>query len=297
MEFVGNIFRGFLKYNMKQLRGINMEESISLSILHSAPQSECEDSEELTVISSGPSILPSPLPTFSSQNMQFSPVGISTLSSPNFIELLLATRRDLLEQKEKSLKKSRKPKKKSTKTKLLCVNCRELKSSYKILDCKCVCNNYLDCPDCYELYCNNKIACSCSVMNEIPDSNNSSVLIENANISKHYSKAMWVLSIIDMLSDSELDQQQRLLINVQSTLVVKVKITIDELAWEVPCEFTVKDLMDLIEMVTKKRGEIFCNGELLDTRFMLGFVRLYIWRKNDMLTVELIEDIHSGINK
>lgn len=274
-----------------------MDESISLSILHSAPQSECEDSEELTVISSGPSILPPSLPTFSSQNMQFSPVGVSTLSSPNFISLLLAARRDLLEQKEKSLKKSRKPKKKSSKSKLLCVNCGVLKSSYKILDCKCICNSYSDCPDCYELYSSNKIVCTCSVMNEIPDSNNSSVLIENANISKHYSKAMWVLSIIDMLSDSELDQQQRLLINVQSTLVVKVRLTIDELAWEVPCEFTVKDLMDLIEMVARKKGEIYCNGELLDTRFMLGFVRLYIWRKNDMLTVELIEDVHSRINK
>jgi len=273
---------------VKHLLCINMEESISQSILHSAPQSECEDSEDLIVVSETPSILPFTLPSFSAQKNFFSPVGVSTLSSPNFIDMLLSTRKNLSEQREKSLKKPRKSKPKPSKTKALCSLCGEKRLIAKILECKCVCNLYLDCPECFDLHPGDTKLCSCSVVNDTPDSNNSSGLIENANISKNYSKAMWMLSILDMLSDSEMDQQQRLLVNVHSTLVVKVKIKFEELAWEVPCEFTVKDLMDLIEMVTKKKGEISCNGSSLDLRFMLGFVRLYIWRKNDMLTVELI---------
>lgn len=265
-----------------------MEESISQSILHSAPQSECEDSEDLIVISETPSILPFTLPSFSPQKNSFSPVGISTLSSPNFIDMLLSTRNNLSEQREKSLKKPRKSKTKPSKTKAVCSLCGENRLICNSLEYKSICNLYLDCSECFDLHSGDKKLCSCSAVNDTPDSNNSSVLIENANISKHYSKAMWMLSILDMLSDSEMDQQQRLLVNVHSTLVVKVNIGFEQLAWEVPCEFTVKDLMDLIEMVTKTKGEIFCNGSSLDLRFMLGFVRLYIWRKNDMLTVELI---------
>jgi hypothetical protein len=130
--------------------------------------------------------------------------------------------------------------------------------------------------------------CNCLEENVAPDSNSSSVIIENASLSKKYSKAMWMLSIIDMLSDSEIDEQQRLLLNLNSTLVVKVKTKSQEMAWEVPSEFTVKDLKDLVDKMVNVRGEVTCDGGMLDSRLMLGFVRLYIWRKNDMLTIELI---------
>ena len=98
---------------------------------------------------------------------------------------------------------------------------------------------------------------------------------------------MWVLSILDMMTDEEIFEQQKRLINLQSTLVVKVVTKIGEHAWEVSCEFTVSDLVDLVFIATNEKGKIFCNGSQLDPRLMLGFVRLYIWRKIDLLTLEL----------
>jgi hypothetical protein len=127
--------------------------------------------------------------------------------------------------------------------------------------------------------------CGCGV--KIASDNNAGI-IENAYISKKYYEAMWMLSIIDMLTDTELAEQQKLLINLQSTLVVKVQSKLGDCAWEVPCEFTVKDLLDLVYLVTAQKGTIHCNGNDLDPRLMLGFVRLYLWRKTDMVSVELI---------
>ncbi|OMJ79282.1 hypothetical protein SteCoe_20751 [Stentor coeruleus] len=99
---------------------------------------------------------------------------------------------------------------------------------------------------------------------------------------------MWMLGIIDLLTDEEMDEQQRTLVNLKSTLVVKVISKLGEHAWEVPCGFTVNDLKDLVCMMTSQTGTFMCDGSMLDTRLMLGFVRLYIWRKIDLLTVELI---------
>jgi hypothetical protein len=129
---------------------------------------------------------------------------------------------------------------------------------------------------------------SCPPNSDRKDKDSSSDLIENPYIPKKYSEAMWMLSIIDMLTDAEMEEQQRLLINLQSTLVVKVVSNLGEHAWEVPCEFTVNDLLDLVYLITNQKGSIACAGSTLDARFMLGFVRLYIWRKIDMLTLELI---------
>ena len=91
-----------------------------------------------------------------------------------------------------------------------------------------------------------------------------------------------------MLTDSEIAEQQKLLLNLKSTLVVKVRTSKADYAWEVSCEFTVNDLVDLVFLITSQKGSVYCNESLLDNRLMLGFVRLFIWRKIDMLTVELI---------
>ena len=97
-----------------------------------------------------------------------------------------------------------------------------------------------------------------------------------------------MLSMMGILSDKEIYDQQKLLINLQSTLVVKVQSKLGDYAWEVPCEFSVGDLTELVNIATNQVGNLQCDSNLIDHRLMLGFVRLYVWRKIDLLTLELI---------
>ena len=113
-------------------------------------------------------------------------------------------------------------------------------------------------------------------------------LLENVRITKRYSEAMWMLSVMDMMTDKEISEQQKLLLNLRSTLVVKVQSKLGDFAWEVPCEFTGKDLVDLVRISTNQQGIMYCNSVEIDLRLMLGFVRSYVWRKADLLTVEMI---------
>ena len=261
-----------------------MEDCFSFDVLNSAPESECEESEEIIVLNPSPSLIPFPQSDFSWAMSQISPTGVSLISSPKFIELLVETRKAAKLASSKSAKKSSK---KPMPEKQLCRLCNQSMGK-KSKNCQCSCKISLDCSDCEGELEKMKKNCSCLDENVAPDSNTSSVIIENASLSKKYSKAMWMLNIIDMLSDSEVDEQQRLLLNLNSTLVVKVRVKTQELAWEVPCEFTVKDLKDLVSQMADANGEVVCDGGCLDPRLMLGFVRLFIWRKNDMLTVEVI---------
>ena len=261
-----------------------MEDYFSFDVLNSAPESECEESEEIIVLNPSPSLFPLPQTDFSNAIIQFSPAGVSSISSPKFIELLIETRKAAKIASSKSYKK---PSKKLIQEKELCRSCNK-NIGKQTKNCECLCNIYSDCADCAGELEKMKKNCACLGENVAPDSNTSSVIIENASLSKKYSKAMWMLNIIDMLSDSEVDEQQRLLLNLNSTLVVKVRVKTQELAWEVPCEFTVKDLKDLVSQMADANGEVVCDGGCLDPRLMLGFVRLFIWRKNDMLTVEVI---------
>lgn len=99
---------------------------------------------------------------------------------------------------------------------------------------------------------------------------------------------MWMLNIIDLLTDAEIYEQQRLMLSLKSTLVVKVQTRSREMAWEVATEFTVSDLSDLVTSITNEKGSLFCNGTELDNRLMLGYVRSYIWRNIDIFTIELV---------
>ena len=123
---------------------------------------------------------------------------------------------------------------------------------------------------------------------ESDDCQNNIALLENDHITKKYSEAMWMLSIMDMLTDKEISEQQKLLLNLRSTLVVKVQSKLGDFAWEVPCEFTGNDLVDLVRIKTNQQGRMHCNSAELDLRLMLGFVRLYVWRQPDLLTIELL---------
>lgn len=263
-----------------------MEGFIFFDVVNSAPPSECDDSEEIVVLSKTP--VSTGNVDFSLEDALFSPTGVSALSSPKFVELILTSQKappisqekhEAAETKKKNVNKDIKHPK--------CRSCGHQSDNISLSSCNCYCKSYLDCLSCYEKLVSSDKPCICGVKIDNSDSNSSSVLQENSNLSKKYSEAMCMIGIIDMLTDAEMDEQQRTLINLQSTLVVKVISEVGQYAWEVPSEFTVNDLKDLVFMITKQAGNFMCNGNTLDTRLMLGFVRLYIWRKSDILTVNL----------
>lgn len=261
-----------------------MEDFLCFDVVNSAPPSECEDTDEIVVMSKKP-LSVAPL-EFSLDEALFSPVGISAFSSPNFVEMILASQNNLHQVHEQTCKGVSTPKTSHKDAKLH----------------KCpACNMFSDKPlrPSGRCYCNFHIACVASlkrpfkapVVNGKNDSQsirNSIVLLEKPFITKEYSKAMWMLSIIDMLTDKEISDQQKVLLNLKSTLVVKVHSLLGDYAWEVPCEFTVNDLVDLVRIATGQQGMIACDENLIDPRLMLGFVKLYVWRKDDVLTVKLV---------
>jgi hypothetical protein len=83
-----------------------MDEYFSFDVLNSAPESECEESEEIIVLHPSPSLFPSDLLQVSSDFSHFSPAGISSISSPKFIELLVETRKAAKLASSKSSKKN-----------------------------------------------------------------------------------------------------------------------------------------------------------------------------------------------
>ncbi|OMJ72808.1 hypothetical protein SteCoe_28672 [Stentor coeruleus] len=258
-----------------------MEGFIFFDVANSAPPSECDDSEEIVVLSKTP--FSAGNVDFSLEDALFSPTGVSALSSPKLVELILSSQKappishekhETTETKKKNVYKDIKYPK--------CRSCGHHSDNISLDSCNCY-----YCISCYEKLVSSNKPCICGIKIDDSNSNSSSVLLENSNLSKKYSEAMCMIGIIDMLTDTEMDEQQRTLINLQSTLVVKVITEFEQYAWEVPCEFTVNDLKDLVFTITKQAGNFVCNGNPLDTRLMLGFVRLYIWRKSDILTVNL----------
>ena len=126
-----------IKTNDERLFGINMDELISFDVINSAPQSECEDSE-IFVLAKTPAFVSSL--EFTVEEALFSPTGISSFSSPKFVEMVLSApasaivqeKPEKAESKKKTLHKPEKNKK--------CKECGLASESLTFLSCKCGCN-------------------------------------------------------------------------------------------------------------------------------------------------------------
>ena len=115
-----------------------MEGFINIDIVNSAPPSECEESDEIIILSKTPASI-SPL-EFRLDEALFSPVGISALSSPKFVEMILSSQSylGLIQDKVDNPE----PRQKSRPKNKECHKCRicgSVSESLALASCSCYC--------------------------------------------------------------------------------------------------------------------------------------------------------------
>ena len=115
-----------------------MEGFITIDIVNSAPPSECEESDEIIILSKTPASI-SPL-EFLLDEAFFSPVGISALSSPKFVDMILSSQSYLGFPQDKPVPPES-PEKSKTKTKELhkCRTCGSVSEVLTLTSYSCHC--------------------------------------------------------------------------------------------------------------------------------------------------------------
>lgn len=82
-------------------------------------------------------------------------------------------------------------------------------------------------------------------------------------------------------------QMQSVLLGPAKTVAFQVQGESELLAWEVPVQFTVGDVRELLQWKAHLSGGVCCRGFHLADELMLGFVQLYLWRSRDTLELEV----------
>ena len=128
-----------MKTNDESVTSINMEDFITFDVVNSAPPSECEDTDDIIVLSKVPASIQNL--EFSLEEALFSPAGISALSSPKFVEMILASQHfssavqedtKMNETRKKSIIKDIKHNK--------CRSCNLISDNLNTISCGCYCN-------------------------------------------------------------------------------------------------------------------------------------------------------------
>lgn len=113
------------------------------------------------------------------------------------------------------------------------------------------------------------------------------VLYKHPLFSPMQKRATEFISMLSSLQENEINNKQKELFNHRKTVVFKVNIETLSFGFEVPGEFKIIDVFDLVFRKCQRNGTLYCRKLEINENLMLGFVEAFIWREPNIMTLNL----------
>jgi len=176
---------------------------------------------------------------------------------------------------------------------LTCPLCRQvMRSPVILLPCNCQCKFYADCDLCFTRWwiscpqvCPNGHQVYQKLKNKALE-HLIGALVEGPNLNNdRIAQAFELMDHVEEWQPTKITNTQIKLFDTQKTVVLRVFYDEKTFSCEVSGTFSIKDLTDLMQTKTSKKGKIFCRDKQLHPLLLVGFVNFYLWRSEEVLSL------------